>query len=170
MASRFYSPLVKSIAKKENIAQAELDSIPGTGALKVVLPKVTLCNYVANQRNCSFRIKHPGSDNPGYPIKRNKSIRIRTKSRSTCCSGQVSQDGNVEIIEMDRMRKLIADHMVMSKHTSPHVTSFVEADVTNIVNWRNSVKKDFQNISTVRKSLLRPSLSKPSRRQSRIFR
>ena len=56
----------------------------------------------------------------------------------------VSVSGNVEIIEMDRMRKLIADHMVMSKHTSPHVTSFVEADVTNMVKWRDAVKKEFE--------------------------
>ncbi len=56
----------------------------------------------------------------------------------------VSISGNVEIVEMDRMRKLIADHMVMSKHTSPHVTSFVEVDVTNLVNWRNKVKDNYK--------------------------
>src|SRR5690606_4604664 len=64
---------------------------------------------------------------------------LETKSPST-----VSVAGGDEIIEMDRMRKLIAEHMVMSKHTSPHVTSFVEADVTNIVKWRDRIKSDFE--------------------------
>ena len=68
--------------------------------------------------------------------------RDEQKMPSTISAGSYS--GNVELIEMDRMRRLIADHMVRSKHTSPHVTSFTEADVTNMVLWRNRIKKDFE--------------------------
>ncbi len=121
---RFYSPLVRNIAKKENIASQELEQITGTGAKGRVTKKDILA-YLKH-RTAPAQIQTAPLTN-GIP-------------KSTPA---VSTDGNVEIIEMDRMRRLIADHMVMSKHTSPHVTSFVEVDVTDIVTWRNKVKNEF---------------------------
>lgn len=120
-SNRFYSPLVKNMAQKEKISTAELEAIPGTGKDGRVTKKDMLA-YLANR-----------STTPAA-----------TSMASTATPTNVQHGGNVEIVEMDRMRKLIAEHMVKSKHTSPHVTSFVEVDVTNIVNWRNKVKADFQ--------------------------
>ncbi len=128
-SDRFYSPLVKNIAKKENILVAELDAVPGTGKAGRVTKKDMLA-YVANR----------GKTAP-QPVSTPVAPPQNGQSQHT---PQVIHNGNVEIVEMDRMRKLIAEHMVKSKHTSPHVTSFVEVDVTNIVNWRNKVKKSFQ--------------------------
>ncbi len=130
-SSKFYSPLVKNIAKKENIQLVELDAIAGTGSNGRVTKKDILA-YVSNRTNTGTVATTP------QPAKVSKPTPSKTSSAMTMPSG------NVEIIEMDRMRKLIADHMVKSKHTSPHVTSFVEVDVTNIVNWRNKVKGEFQ--------------------------
>ncbi len=129
---RFYSPLVKSIASKENISVAELESINGTGA-KGRVTKKDIMQYVSHRGNGSA---------PTVPA----ATTAETKKAPSATSqiNNISPSGNTEIIEMDRMRKLIADHMVMSKHTSPHVTSFVEADVTNLVNWREANKKDYQ--------------------------
>ncbi len=124
---RFYSPLVKNIAKKEGIAVAELDSLNGSGKGGRVTKKDIL-NYVENRTSAPTSVAAP---------------KPATSNGVSHNPAAVSVSGNTEIIEMDRMRKLIADHMVMSKHTSPHVTSFVEVDVTNIVNWRNSVKAGF---------------------------
>ena len=121
-SKRFYSPLVKSIAKTEGISLEELDQINGSGQNN----RVTKSDILAY-------LKNKPSSNGKSNLHTNNFI-----------PPAIHTDGNVEIIEMDRMRKLIADHMVMSKHVSPHVTSFVEADVTNIVNWRNKVKKSFQ--------------------------
>jgi 2-oxoglutarate dehydrogenase E2 component (dihydrolipoamide succinyltransferase) len=119
---RFYSPLVKNIAKKEQISSAELDSVEGTGK-GGRLTKDDLLKYL-NKRT-GDKIKKPTQPAVSKdPIPR-------------------SIDGDQEIIEMDRMRRLIAEHMVQSKRNSPHVTSFVEVDVTNIVNWRNKVKDEF---------------------------
>lgn len=125
--ARFYSPLVKNIAKKENISIQELEAIPGTGK-NGRLTKKDMLAYLSNR---GATVAAPVNVAAATPV---------AKSASTA----TSISGNVEIVEMDRMRKLIADHMVMSKHTSPHVTSFIEVDVTNIVNWRNSIKKEFQ--------------------------
>lgn len=125
---RFYSPLVKNIAKQENIAVHELDAIPGSG-LKGRVTKHDIMAYLANRPQ-------------GSPSMANAPANVSSPKPLTTAAKSVS--GNVEIVEMDRMRRLIADHMVMSKHTSPHVTSFVEADVTNIVNWRNNIKDKFQ--------------------------
>lgn len=119
---RFYSPLVKNIAKKEQIPLSELDVVEGTGK-GGRLTKDDLLKYL-NKRT-GENIKKPSQ--PAV----SKAPVIR------------SIEGDQEIIEMDRMRRLIADHMVQSKRTSPHVTSFVEVDVTNIVSWRNKVKDDF---------------------------
>ena len=136
-SDRFYSPLVKNIAKQENVSVAELDSITGSGSNGRVT-KRDILGYVERRTATPATIQTktataaPGAP-PNIPAAASKSSNAVTQS-----------SGGHEIIEMDRMRRLIADHMVMSKHTSPHVTSFVEADVTNIVNWRNGIKAEFQ--------------------------
>lgn len=132
-SSKFYSPLVRNIAQQENVSSAELDAILGTGAEGRVTKKDIL-QFIENRKSGNGQIAKTTSAEP-VP-----SAAIQTKAPVAV----PMTDGDVEIIEMDRMRKLIADHMVMSKHTSPHVTSFVEADVTNMVLWRNKVKNDFE--------------------------
>jgi 2-oxoglutarate dehydrogenase E2 component (dihydrolipoamide succinyltransferase) len=127
---RFYSPLVRTIAKQENIGQAELDTLPGSGQEGRVTKKDILA-YIANRGAGSKPAPQPTTTAPAA-----QPVVIQAPA--------VSVSGNVEIVEMDRMRKLIADHMVMSKHVSPHVTSFVEVDVTNLVNWRNRIKDQFK--------------------------
>ena len=124
-SNQFFSPLVRSIAQKEGISGSELESISGSGKNGRVTKKDILA----------------------YLSKRS-TVPTATHKASTVSAAQITtpnipvMEGD-EIIEMDRMRKMISDHMVMSKHVSPHVTSFVEADVTNIVNWRNKVKDEF---------------------------
>ena len=137
---RFYSPLVRNIAKQENISQAELDSIPGSGA-KGRVTKKDMMNYLANRGSAPAATS---AQTPAVPATPTSTTANGASASSTATAKAVSVSGGDEIIAMDRMRKLIADHMVMSKQTSPHVTSFVEADVTNIVNWRNKVKGEFQ--------------------------
>ena len=131
---RFYSPLVRSIASQEGISIDELDQIDGSGKDGRVT-KTDLLNYISN--NASDKIASQANEKAEYPAP-------KTPSATSPPSPKVSLNGQSEIIEMDRMRKLIADHMLMSKQTSPHVTSFVEADVTPIVNWRNKIKGDFK--------------------------
>jgi len=128
-SNRFYSPLVKSIASQEGLSQAELDSILGTGSEGRVTKKDILA-HISGRSNQEAVIEMPMVATP-KPIDQKPT------------AVPVLASGTDEIIEMDRMRKLIADHMVMSKSVSPHVTSFVEADVTNLVHWRNKVKKEF---------------------------
>ena len=128
-SERFYSPLVKSIAKKESISQDELDKISGSGANGRVTKKDML-SYLENK---STKTQPTSTAAP-----KSSSPAIIPSSTSQ------SSSGSDEIIEMDRMRKMIADHMVHSVHTAPHVTSFVEADVTNLVLWRNKHKKEFE--------------------------
>ena len=125
-STKFYSPLVKSIASKEGISIEELEIINGTGSNQRVTKKDIL-NYVSSGK----KIK---TIDP--IVKSNKPINSTQKPVKTI-------SGQDEIIQMDRMRKLIADHMVNSVNTAPHVTSFVEADVTNMVLWRNKTKKEF---------------------------
>ncbi len=132
---RFYSPLVRTIAQKENISTQELDAIPGSG-LQGRVTKFDLLDYLENRGNAPAAA-------PATPAVKPAESVAQPPATSTPAPAAKSVSGNVEIIEMDRMRRLIADHMVMSKHTSPHVTSFVEVDVTNMVNWRNKVKKSF---------------------------
>lgn len=136
---RFYSPLVRNIARQENVTQAELDNIPGTGAEGRVTKKDIL--LFIKQRGSGKPVSQPAS----APAEQQASV-PSTPVSSTEKKGapSVALSGNEEIIEMDRMRKLIAEHMVRSKQTSPHVTSYVEADVTNLVAWRNKVKKEFE--------------------------
>ena len=144
--NRFYSPLVLNIAAQEGISMTELEAIPGTGAEGRVSKKDIL-QYVSDKRagktTASAKPQAPTQEKAQeMVIPMNK---VEQKSEEPQTNNQVATySGNVEIIEMDRMRKLIADHMVRSKHTSPHVTSFTEADVTNLVMWRDKVKKDFE--------------------------
>ncbi|MEO0405202.1 MAG: dihydrolipoamide acetyltransferase family protein, partial [Bacteroidota bacterium] len=148
-SGRFYSPLVRSIAKKEGIPMSELEGVPGSGQDGRVTKKDIL-SYVENRGSAPVAAtiaiaKEEKSTSPAPSS--NGTVKKKESSAPaipTIKPMAVSAGPNDEVIEMDRMRKLIADHMVMSKHVSPHVTSFVEADVTNIVNWRNKVKKSFQ--------------------------
>ena len=138
---RFYSPLVKSIASQENISVQELDSIKGSGA-DGRLNKDDLLSYIANRTGNKINAAPAEATPQQQPVAEVKTSPAPAAVPSKTSTTSVS--GGDEIIEMDRMRKLIADHMVMSKTTSPHVTSFVEADVTNMVLWRNKVKNTFE--------------------------
>jgi 2-oxoglutarate dehydrogenase E2 component (dihydrolipoamide succinyltransferase) len=128
----FISPLIISIAQKENLSIEELQSIPGSGA-EGRLQKSDVFNYLKNRK---------------YPLKSNPSdiqgLSSRAQSRDYPKPKINFVEGKDHIVEMDRMRKMIADHMVYSKQTSPHVTSYIEVDVTNLVNWRNENKDKFQ--------------------------
>ncbi len=151
-SGRFYSPLVKNIATQEGISVEELDKITGTGA-DGRLTKDDLLNYLRNPAAAQITAATPAPQpvvaTPVVEIPKPQPVQqapaapvekpVEAKAAPT-----VSVSGGDEIIEMDRMRKLIADHMVMSKQTSPHVTSFIEADVTNIVLWRDKIKSTFE--------------------------
>lgn len=126
-SDRFYSPLVKSMAKAENISLAELDSITGSGHDNRVT-KADVIQFLENRKSVQPK---PAAGTPAKPS-------MPKVTPPSVPAGQGDQ-----VVEMDRMRKLIADHMVMSKQVSPHVTSFIDADVTQIVNWRNKVKDSF---------------------------
>ena len=138
-ANRFYSPLVLNIAANEGISMTELEKMPGTGNEGRVTKKDIL-QYVSDRKHGKAM-----SHEPRVSGQQEVAVIKETAPPLTTHDSQLTTySGNVEIIEMDRMRKLIADHMVRSKHTSPHVTSFTEADVTNMVMWREKVKKDFE--------------------------
>ncbi len=134
----FYSPLVRSIAEKEGVSIAELESISGSGQDGRVTKKDIL-GYLETRSSASVVAK------PTTISQKKTSASTPTTAVSVPVhkAPPVPIGPNDEIIEMDRMRKMIADHMVMSVHVSPHVTSFVEADVTNIVQWRNKNKDKF---------------------------
>ncbi|MBS1625424.1 MAG: 2-oxo acid dehydrogenase subunit E2 [Bacteroidetes bacterium] len=136
---RFYSPLVLNIARQEGISMAELESLPGTGAGGRVTKKDIL-SYVENRGNA------PAQQPTQVVQQAPAQTQTEAPKQETTVAPAKSYSGNVEIQEMDRMRRLIAENMVKSKSTSAHVTSFVEADVTNIVNWRNKIKKKFQDM------------------------
>lgn len=136
-SDRFYSPLVKNIAKQENISQAELDSISGTGQNGRVT-KEDLMGYISNRGNKTVSA-------PAAPAAQAPVVASAPAVEAPRVKGPTITVGpNDEIVEMDRMRRIIADHMVMSTQVSPHVTSYVEADLTNVVMWRNKVKKQFE--------------------------
>lgn len=135
-SDRFYSPLVKSIASSEGISQAELDAIAGTGSEGRVTKNDILAYVETRKSGVKTAAPIANTNTPAANVSAPSEVKITAPA--------VSANAGDEIIEMDRMRKLIADHMVMSKHVSPHVTSFVEADVTNIVRWRDKVKKEFE--------------------------
>ncbi len=128
-SDRFYSPLVKAIAQKENISQAELDSIVGHGQNDRV-QKEDILKFIAERQT--------PNQSQIAPASAPQAISTPVKPKVSMSVG-----ANDQIIEMDRMRRIIADHMVMSVQTSPHVTAMVEADVTDMVNWRNKIKDDF---------------------------
>lgn len=138
-ANRFYSPLVKSIAKEEGIALEELEQVPGTGKDQRVT-KADMLTYLENRGQQSTT--PAASNQPAKQAAPSNGTVVGTLPQFK--APPVNRSGNVEIIEMDRMRRMIADHMVMSKHVSPHVTSFVEADVTELFKWRSKVKNEFQ--------------------------
>ena len=123
--NRFYSPLVRNIASKEGISMDELAKVLGTGKDGRVT-KTDMASYIKTRGTTPTPAKS------------------ETPQVETPKSTPIATTGDTEIIEMDRMRKLISAHMTMSKQTSAHITSFVEADMTNIVNWRNKVKADFK--------------------------
>jgi 2-oxoglutarate dehydrogenase E2 component (dihydrolipoamide succinyltransferase) len=125
-ANKFYSPLVRSIAKQEGVSVAELETIAGSGKDGRVT-KNDILAFIPNKGKQQI-----------------KSNGVSQHQTSSAQKPSISISGNDEIMEMDRMRKLIADHMVMSKQVSPHVTSYVEADVTSIVKWRDKIKSAFE--------------------------
>lgn len=135
---RFYSPLVRSIAQQEHVSQAELDTIIGSGADGRVT-KQDVFDYIASRGQSSTNKPVVESTAKPAPVHTPKSPVVHTTPPQVV----KSMNGD-EIVEMDRMRRLIADHMVQSIHTSPHVFSVVEADVTNLVNWRNKIKDAYK--------------------------
>jgi len=139
-ANRFYSPLVLNIAASEGVPLSELESVPGTGNEGRVTKKDIL-QYIAERKAGGPSATGSTVFAPVYHTP--ASVRA-VPAQITADTPAVTYGGNVEIVEMDRMRRLIADHMVRSKHTSPHVTSFSEADVTHLVHWREKVKKEFE--------------------------
>ncbi|MDC1530237.1 2-oxo acid dehydrogenase subunit E2 [Schleiferiaceae bacterium] len=138
---RFYSPLVRSMAKEEGIGQAELDQISGSGKEGRVTKK-DIVAYLEAGRKATAPVAASqtpaASPAPAAPVSAAPAVAPKPSAPAMKIG-----EGD-EIIEMDRMRKLIADHMVNSVHTSPHVTSFVEADMTKVVLWRNRMKNEFQ--------------------------
>ncbi len=130
-SKRFYSPLVLSIAKSEQISLSELEAIPGSG-LNNRVQKKDILSYIDSKKSGNF-------SKPANDVVAEVRKEVSTPAKVSVSMGSIDQ-----IIEMDRVRKIIADHMVMSKQVSPHVTSVVEADVTNLVLWRNNVKDKFQ--------------------------
>lgn len=141
-SGKFYSPLVRSIAEKEGISMEELEQISGSGqggrvTKKDMLDHISKRSNVANTTSTSPAASEPSTSGVVTSSSGNASFFSNIKEPVV-----IPNPGD-EIIEMDRMRKLIAEHMIMSKHVSPHVTSYVEADVTEIVQWREKNKKDF---------------------------
>lgn len=154
--NRFYSPLVLNIAASEGISMSELEKIHGTGNEGRVTKKDIL-QYVSEKKSGRSTSTEDHQNAGGNKVTDNRQTgsvdrtiaeqeeRLPVQARQQSENGSPTiYSGNVEIVEMDRMRKLIAQHMVNSKHTSPHVTSFSESDVTNLVQWRDRIKKDFE--------------------------
>ncbi len=146
---RFYSPLVMNIAKTEGISIEELAYIPGTGQ-EDRLTKKDILAYLSQRKNQTTVVTSTPhiSPEPVQEVAAKKEtpqvVSYTPAPTFATSSPSASLNGNVEIIEMDRMRKMIAERMVESKRTSPHVTTFIEVDVTNIVLWRNKVKEQFK--------------------------
>ncbi len=155
---KFYSPLVISIAQSEGISMQELQEIPGTGNQGRVSKKDIIA-YIADKKAGKINPKNTAEQSTPTSLNNEQSIASKpiqiyneplpdfmqnAANQKLAQPEDVIISGNVEIVEMDRMRKLIAKHMVDSVHTSPHVTSFVEVDVTNMVVWRDKVKNLFE--------------------------
>lgn len=145
-SEKFYSPLVKSIAQEEGISVAELDSIKGSGNEGRVT-KDDLLGYISSKNGV---LAPAQTQEKVQPVAQSTAQTVVTdlptsvKQTEPIKKPAITASGSDEIIEMDRMRKLIADHMISSTQISAHVTSFVEADVTNMVLWRNKVKNTFE--------------------------
>ena len=145
-SGRFYSPLVLNIAREEGISMQELEYIPGTGKEGRVSKKDIL-DYVANRGNAPVQAAPQVNGTAQAAAPQAAPVAVAPALQAApqvSAAPAASYSGNVEIIEMDRMRKMIAQRMVDSKRISPHVTSFVEADMTNIVNWRNKMKDSYK--------------------------
>ena len=138
-SNRFYSPLVRNIAVSEGVSMAELEQIEGSG-MSGRVTKNDILTYLENRHKQPQKVS-PSAVKPDAPVDQADSLSPKDEKKPIA----IQAGQNEEIIEMDRMRKMIAHHMVESKRTSPHVTSFVEADVTNMFNWRNKNKNAFQN-------------------------
>ena len=144
--SAFYSPLVMKIAQQEGLSIQELSSIRGTGHMQRVTKKDVLA-YIKRKSSGQLAAPAPAPVSAVSEAQVSSPVSPPSSSRPSPVQAPVSsggQDDRIEVIEMDRMRKMIAENMIASKHTSAHVTSFVEADVTRIVHWRNKWKKKFQ--------------------------
>ncbi|HLO82438.1 MAG TPA: dihydrolipoamide acetyltransferase family protein [Chitinophagaceae bacterium] len=139
-AVRFYSPLVLNIAASEGISMSDLETIPGTGNEGRVTKKDIL-DYVSARRS-GRPATTPRSSQPQSQAM--VPTQVQQAPADHGAAPVISYSGNAEIVEMDRMRRVIADHMIRSKATSAHVTSFVEADVTNMVIWREKIKKEYE--------------------------
>ena len=137
--SRFYSPLVKSMANEEGIDINELENITGSGKEGRVTKSDMLLHIEKRKLNIN-NIEQTSTTKAST----SKVIDVSQQEEKSETSPGVMISGGTEIVEMDRMRKLISSHMTMSKQTSAHITSFVEADMTNIVRWRNSIKDSFK--------------------------
>ncbi|PKB17764.1 dihydrolipoamide acetyltransferase family protein [Flavobacterium sp. 5] len=136
-SDKFFSPLVKNIAKEEGISLAELESIAGSGK-DGRITKDDILNYIKNRGTQPLAVV-------STPVKTVEAVKVDlVKSSPVQAVSPVSVNGGDEIIEMDRMRKLISGYMVASVQTSAHVQSFIEVDVTNIVKWRDKVKNAFE--------------------------
>jgi len=141
---RFFSPLVRSIAEEEGISQEELESIEGSGKGGRVSKQDVLEYLESRETAAPSEVAESGLSKPKAPAAAQSKA---GKSGSGISAGELHVDrpsDDVEIVKMDRMRKTIADHMVRSKQTSAHVTTFAEADVTNLVKWRNANKEQFK--------------------------
>jgi 2-oxoglutarate dehydrogenase E2 component (dihydrolipoamide succinyltransferase) len=141
-SDRFYSPLVINIARQEGVSFSELDTIVGTGR-EYRVTKADIMNYLERRKTVSSNGVHV-ADKPSPEVFVSSLEPKEMPSKASFVEKPATSfSGAREIIEMDRMRKLIAERMLESKRISPHVTSFVEADVTNLMTWRNKMKKEF---------------------------
>jgi 2-oxoglutarate dehydrogenase E2 component (dihydrolipoamide succinyltransferase) len=141
-SDKFFSPLVKNIAKEEGITVAELEALNGTGKDGRVT-KNDMLEYVANRQNTNTKSQITSTQPVAQPATQNPTPEA-PKAATAAKAAPVSVNGGDEIVEMDRMRKLISGYMVQSVQTSAHVQSFIEVDVTNIVKWRDKVKTAFE--------------------------
>ncbi len=147
---RFFSPLVRSIAKEEGISQEELETIDGSGKDGRV-SKSDILQYVEDKK--AGKVKEPSQKESSGLVKPTSQPQTATKEKGKISAGELNVQRpheKVEVVKMDRMRKMIAEHMVRSTKTSAHVSTFSEVDVTKIVKWRNANKKKFEEQSGVR--------------------
>ncbi|SOD80235.1 dihydrolipoamide acetyltransferase family protein [Spirosoma fluviale] len=143
---RFYSPLVLNIAKEENVSRDELDRIPGSGAENRVTKKDILAYVIDRTEGRTSSVPGNGQQ-PKQPVPQTQllhSVASPAVPKPAESQSNGSVNGQADIIQMDRMRKMIAQRMVESKQISPHVSSFVEADLTPVVQWRTRVKDQFK--------------------------